>query len=129
MRHRSAPISDHHATKHVCVVDGDPAVRDSLETLIGLHGQVVDTFETGAELLASLDRHAADCIISAAELPDMSGLQLFAAVRASHPGVRFALMLSRNDHPAIAAARRQGVDAVFHKPLVHRRLRDFVAPA
>jgi DNA-binding NtrC family response regulator len=91
-----------------------------------LNGQVVNTFATGAELLASLETDGADCIISAAELPDMSGLALFAAVRASHPGVRFALMLSRNDHPAIAAARRHGVDAVFHKPLVHRRLKHFV---
>ena len=113
----------------VCVIDGDPAVRDSLATLIGLNGREVSTYATGREFLDAQDSRAIDCVVCEAELPDTSGLELFRAFRATHPSARFALLLSRTNLAAAAVAKRSGVDAVLHKPLVHRQLTTFVAGA
>ena len=111
------------APLRVCVIDGDAAVRDSLATLMTLNGHEVCAFETGAAFITALD---ADCVICEAELPDISGLELFQAFRQRCPDIRFALLMSRKDPHAISAARRSGVNAVFQKPLVHRTLRAFV---
>ena len=118
---------DSHAL--VCVIDGDPAVRDSLATLIGLNGREVLTYATGREFLDAQDNRAIDCVVCEAELPDTSGLELFRAFRATHPSARFALLLSRTNLAAAAVAKRSGVDAVLRKPLVHRHLTRFVAGA
>tara|TARA_Y100001933_G_scaffold68228_1_gene68730 strand:- start:3501 stop:3860 length:360 start_codon:yes stop_codon:yes gene_type:complete len=116
----------------VFVVDGDAAVRDSLVTLLALNGHEVAGFATGGECLAAMDAGGngsaedVDCVVCEAELPDISGLELFRAFRAKHPETRFALLTSRNDQGAAAAARVCGIEAVFQKPLVSRRLRAFV---
>jgi FixJ family two-component response regulator len=111
----------------VCVVDGDAAVRDSLATLMALNGHDVSTYATGREFLEALDGHRVDFVVCEAELPDTSGVELFRAFKMRHPSARFALLVSRNDPAMTAAAKRSGVDAVFHKPLVHRSLKTFVA--
>lgn len=112
------------------VVEGDAAVRDSLVTLLALNGHDVAGFATGGECLAAMDGRGdagdIDCVVCEAELPDISGLELFHAFRAKHPETRFALLTSRNDQGAAAAARGCGIEAVFQKPLVSRRLRAFV---
>ena len=112
------------------VVEGDAAVRDSLVTLLALNGHEVAGFATGGECLAAMDGNSRaadiDCVVCEAELPDISGLELFRAFREKHPETRFALLTSRHDQGAAAAARGCGIDAVFQKPLVSRRLRAFV---
>lgn len=111
----------------ICVIDGDPAVRDSLATLIGLSGHEVATYATGREFLDAQDSRVIDCVVCEAQLPDTSGVELFLAFKRSHPHTRFALLLSRTDPAATALARTSGVDEVFAKPLVHGRLVRFVA--
>jgi two-component system response regulator MprA len=112
----------------VCVIDGDAAVRDSLETLMALNGYEVSTYATGSAFLDALDGAEVDCVVCEAELPDTSGIDLFRTFRPGHPRTRFALLMSRKDPAIAAAAQSSGVDAVFHKPLVHGRLKAFVRP-
>lgn len=109
-----------------CIVDGDPAVRDSLATVLDLCGVPTRTFATGREFLAELSDRPIRCVICEAELPDLSGLQVYQIFKRSHPDTRFALLMSRTDPAATALAQRSGIQTVFHKPLVHRRLTRFV---
>jgi FixJ family two-component response regulator len=120
-------ISPTESKLHVCVVDGDAAVRDSLATLMALNGHEVSTYATGGDFLAALNGRAIDCVVCEAELPDSSGVELYQALKRKYPSARFALLVSRNDRATTASARSSGVDAVFHKPLVHRNLNRFVA--
>ncbi len=116
----------------VCVIDGDPAVLDSLATLMTLNGHEVLTFATGTEFLEAQNGRPVSCVVCASELPDTTGIDLFHRIKRAHPRARFALLMSRTDPLAAAMARASGVDAVFPKPLVHRRLASFVkqrAPA
>lgn len=110
----------------VCVIDGDPAVRDSLATMMSLNGVEVLTYASATEFFEDGESRAIDYVVCEAELPDTSGLELFRRFKPTHPTTRFALLMSRTDPAAAAGATRCGVDAVFHKPLVHQRLRRFV---
>jgi two-component system response regulator FixJ len=110
----------------VYVVDGDPAVRDSLHTLLNLNGFQVETFDSGRAFQEHADLCAASCVVCEAQLPDTSGIRLFRWLRDRQVGVPFALLLSRHDPGAIGVARAAGIEQVFLKPLVHRRLVEFV---
>lgn len=110
----------------ICIVDGDPAVRDSLATLIDLSGEVAEFYASGAEFLAALDNGPIACVVCEAELPDARGLDVFTQCRQRHPTARFALLTSSSDPAQAAAAHRRGVDDVFPKPFVNRRLGAFL---
>lgn len=117
------------AKLHVCVIDGDSAVRDSLATLLTLMGHEVRTYADGKEFLEALcaaPDSCADCVICEADLPDTSGVDLLQRFRRHRPTARFALLMSRKDAALEAAARASGADAVFQKPLVHGTLKRFV---
>lgn len=111
----------------ICVVDGDPAVRDSLATLMRLSGHEVSTFATGREFLDAVEGDTVGCVICEADLPDTTGLAVFGALAEKSLGAPFALLISQSDPGKVAEAYRAGIRNVFPKPLVHRRLLSFVA--
>lgn len=122
--HQPLPLSvDHH---RIVVIDGDPAVRDSLATLMALEDHTVTTYATAAAFLRDLDDRSIRCVICEADLPDRSGLEVFLLLRERHPETRFALLMSHKDPQLLARARQLGILDIFPKPLVHRSLVDFV---
>lgn len=111
----------------VAVIDGDPAVRDSLATLMELNGHDVTTYSTGRAFLRSVDEKTIDCIICEADLPDTSGVDLYRTVAQTLPDTRFALLVSSQEERTVSTAKRAGIRNIFCKPLVHRKLLRFVA--
>jgi DNA-binding NtrC family response regulator len=111
---------------HVCVIDGDSAVRDSVTTLMALNDIEATGFACGGDFLRASHEHDIPYVICEADLPDTTGIELFLTFKPQHPECRFALLLSRSDRATAAVAANVGIDAVFRKPLVNRRLRDFV---
>jgi FixJ family two-component response regulator len=114
----------------VHVVDGDPAVRDSLTTLLDLNGFKVEAYATGAaflkELAASGYCQGADWIVCEADLPDGSGIELFTRVRQARAGTPFILLISRRNPGIIEVARNAGIEQIYQKPLVHRNLISYI---
>jgi len=111
----------------VYIVDGDPAVRDSLSTLLDLNGYQVESYSTGAAFLKQLRAGAKmACVVCEADLPDTSGIQIFEDVRAASADTPFALLVSRRNPRIIKAAKDAGIEQVFLKPLVHRHLIEFI---
>ncbi len=107
----------------VCVVDGDPAVRDSLQYLCDSSGHSAMGFATQAAFLRMLDgmhEPFARCVICEAQLPDGSGVELYQTLRQRGVELPFALLVSRNAGPAAHLARRVGIEYVWSKPLVDR---------
>ncbi|MEE4283132.1 MAG: response regulator [Pseudomonadales bacterium] len=105
----------------VCVVDGDPAVRDSLQYLCSSQGYPALGFSTCAAFLRMLDTQmSARSVICEAQLPDGNGLDLFQELRRRGMEVPFALLMSRVSLPAVTLATRMGVEYVWPKPLVDR---------
>lgn len=113
--------------KAVLLVDADPAVRDSLSTLMGLNGFTVRTFATGNEMLRAKDVEHVHCVICEAELPDTTGVAVFQALQQTVPQWPFALLVSQRNQLTLRHARNAGITRIFSKPLVHRHLLSFVS--
>jgi len=110
----------------VYLIDADPAVRDSLSTLMGLNGFEVRAFSTGGAFLRSLDDVLIRCVICEAQLPDATGIQVFERLHQIERKEPFALLVSQRDSSTIRVARAAGITRIFQKPLVHRHLLSFV---
>jgi two-component system, LuxR family, response regulator FixJ len=63
-------------TPTVFVVDDEPAMRDSLQFLIGSVGIAVKCYASAEEFLASYDPRAPGCIVLDVRMPGLSGLEL-----------------------------------------------------
>jgi FixJ family two-component response regulator len=112
----------------VFVVDGDPAVRDSLSTLLDLNGYEVKSCSTGAAFLNQLRTETKPtCVVCEAELPDTSGIEIYRKVQELDRDLPFALLVSRRNPSVIQSARESGIDQIFLKPLVHRHLIEFIS--
>jgi FixJ family two-component response regulator len=113
----------------VCIIDGDPAVRDSLETLMNVTGHDVAIYATGKAFLDEFDLREPQYVVCEAQLPDTSGFVIFKALRRRNSEIPFALLVSRNDRAIQDEALRIGITHIFTKPLVNQKLTDFVSNA
>lgn len=111
----------------VLLVDADPAIRDSLTTLMDLNGFTVRTFSTGAAFLRELDLTTSHCVICEAILPDTTGIRIYQHLRELEAELPFALLVSQQNPAIQRSAQSAGIREVFQKPLVHRRLLNFVS--
>ena len=109
----------------VCVVDGDPAVRDSLQYLCNSSGYPAMGFSTRKAFLRTLDDvriSRTKCVICEAQLPDGSGVELFEELKLRGFIVPFVLLVSRGSKLAAKNASRAGIEYVWQKPIVDRGL-------
>ena len=105
----------------VCVVDGDPAVRDSLQYLINSNGHPALGFATRAAFIRMLDnRGNPKCVICEAQLPDGSGVEVYKELQERGFNLPFALLVSRRSLLAARRASRIGIEYVWPKPLMDR---------
>jgi FixJ family two-component response regulator len=66
---------------HVCVLEDDDAVRESLGWMLERNGYSVQTFRTPNDFLLSAELDQYDCLIVDAGLPGLSGLELIELLR------------------------------------------------
>jgi len=64
------------AESKVYVVDDEPAVRDSLRTLLATYGFAVETYGSGPEFLEHVSGEKPGCLVADVRMPGMSGLEL-----------------------------------------------------
>jgi FixJ family two-component response regulator len=60
----------------ILVVDDDASVRRALLRLLRSYGYEVETFESAAELLASVATSGAFCLVTDIRMPGMGGVEL-----------------------------------------------------
>jgi two-component system response regulator FixJ len=111
----------------VLLLDADPAVRDSLTTLMDLNGFTVHSFSTGAAFLRELPERDTHCVICEADLPDTTGILIYQQLRTMNLDLPFALLVSGLNPALVRSAQGAGIRKIFHKPLVYRRLLNFVS--
>jgi two-component system response regulator DctR len=110
-------------TPAVCVIDGDPAVRDSLQYLCQSSGHRAIGFSTCSAFLRSLDSvgtGVTKSVICDAQLPDGTGVGLFEILQQRGVVVPFALMVSRSSARAVDHAARVGIEIIWSKPLMDK---------
>lgn len=109
----------------VAVIDDDPAVLDSLKFLLEVTGHTVVAYASAMEFLED-SLVQASCVILDQHMPQMTGLELTAWLRAKGVDVP-VLLITGQLSPAIAErAARLGIEKILEKPLDDIELLRFV---
>lgn len=108
----------------VLLVEGDPAVRRSLQLILQGSGFAVRSYATGAALLADPVAHEARAIVADYALPDSDGLHVLRALRDAGFGGSAILVTAFGTAELEGQARQAGFARVLEKPLADRVLRE-----
>jgi FixJ family two-component response regulator len=81
----------------IAVVDDDPRILGSLESLLESAGYVVRLFSSATALLESGGLREIDCLISDVGMPVMDGFELVRAIETARPGLPTILITGRPD--------------------------------
>src|SRR5882672_3484659 len=92
----------------VCVVDGDPLVRESVERLLRKEGLHVDTFESAESFLGRPRPEPPACLIVDLVLPGMSGLELHEELARNGIDAPTILMTGHGDVSTSVRAMKAG---------------------
>lgn len=110
-------MTDPATTKHkICVLDDDPAVRQSLRFLLETHGFKVRTFNAAVTLLTSIERDDVDCLVIDYRLPHMDGLDVAARLRQRQVAAPIVLMTGYPNQHMTEKAAAAGIDYILFKP-------------
>jgi len=107
------------ADPRVLLVDDQRQVTRMLRTSLELSGRAYDIVDvrSAEEALREMDRGPIDLVVTDLRLPEMSGLELIARVRQTHPGMRAILVTGQPTRQVEAQARALGVVAFIPKPV------------
>ena len=115
----------------ITIVDDDPAVRDSLQTIFEVEGFEVRAFADGDRFLAEAPRIRTDCLILDVHMPRRSGLEILEALGGFNYPAPIFIISGQGDIPMAVSAIKAGAHDFFEKPFdgdaVIERVREAVA--
>lgn len=100
---------------NIWVVDDDPAVRLSLEALLGSWGFATTVCASGAELLER-QGHACSCLLMDVRMPGPDGIAVTQRLRAAGNKAPIIIMTGHGDVSMAVRAMRSGADDFIEKP-------------
>lgn len=100
----------------VAVVDDDPRVRESLESLIESAGLTAQVFALGEEFLQRGHLAETDCLITDVRMPGMDGLALQRRVRLARPELPIIFITAHHDDEIERSALAEGAVCLIRKP-------------
>lgn len=101
---------------NVLVVDDDPGTCETLGDVLRLRGHAVGTATRGREGLDKLAAHPFDAAIVDIRLPDISGLDLLPAIKATSPETEVILITGHASLPTALRALHGAACAYLVKP-------------
>ncbi len=101
----------------VYIVDDDPALRDSLATVLAHRGYDISVFPDGNSFLAALADTGEGCVLLDVRLPDMSGIDVLARVAEAAPRLAVVMVTGHGDVPLAVAAMKAGAVDFVEKPV------------
>jgi len=113
----------------ICVVDDDEAVRDSTQMLLDIHGFKARSYAGAREFLAEFDAVATGCLILDIHMPEMTGVELLALLRARDITVPAIIVSGRSDPVLAEILTRTGALAILNKPVNEGELMGYVEKA
>ncbi|GAB6094996.1 hypothetical protein JCM14469_12480 [Desulfatiferula olefinivorans] len=114
-------------TRNILIVDDDPDVLYMLAHALDARPDVgVITADTGSSALRLMKNIKIDLAVLDREMPDVDGLDLFAAVTAEHPEIPVMMMTWHGDERLVDAVNRRSGCRWFEKPFEIDMFRDMV---
>jgi two-component system chemotaxis response regulator CheY len=113
----------------VLVIDDEPAVRQSLEVLLGAYGFQVALARNGAQGLAAFRRIQPDLVLTDIIMPIQDGIETILILRRERPDARIIAIsgggpVGESDY--VTMATKLGADAAIAKPFESGELMDTV---
>jgi len=101
----------------VFVVDDDPALRTSLETLLGTAGLQAETFASGREFFDAYAPDRPGCLVLDLRLRGESGMDVLDRLRAERTALPVIMLTAHGDVPASVHALKGGAIDFLEKPV------------
>jgi len=104
---------------HPCImaVDDDPNALFGLTQILTEEGFKVITAANGKEALKTLKANSIDIVITDEKMPDVSGLELLAKIKALDPDLPVILLTAFGSVPLAVEALKRGAYYFFEKPI------------
>ena len=108
----------------VYVIDDDPAMRDSLDFLLGSAGFTVSLFESAQIFLNELPGLAAGCVVTDIRMPGIDGMELLRQLGLASGARKLPVivMTGHGDVPLAVEAMKLGALDFLEKPFDDDRL-------
>lgn len=100
----------------VHIVDDDEAVRNSLAFMLGSAGLSVRLYDSARAFLDLLDPSAHGCLVTDVRMPDMTGIELLAEIKAKAPYLPAIVITGHGDIPLAVEAMKAGAVDFIEKP-------------
>ena len=108
--------------RHVLIVDDDPNILEVLDARLCAAGFVVHGAEDGPAALHILKNQKIDILVSDMKMPAMSGMELLAHARISHPRLPVIFLTAYGTIPDAVHAVKAGAVDYLTKPFDGREL-------
>src|SRR5687767_8756664 len=100
----------------VLVIDDEPAIRFTLEAVLGDAGHDVTSAEGGAAGIAAFEANGADVVITDLAMPDVDGMKVLSTLRAQDPTVPVMMLTAHGSERVAVAAMKAGAFDYLPKP-------------
>jgi len=106
----------------VYVIDDDPAMRDSLDFLLGSAGLSVRLFDSAVVFLNELPNLEAGCVVTDVRMPGIDGMELLRRLTSGARKLPVIIMTGHGDVPLAVEAMKLGALDFLEKPFEDDRL-------
>jgi FixJ family two-component response regulator len=100
----------------VHIVDDDEAMRDSLKWLLESRGLKVELYPSGEAFLGAFNGDLRGCVVLDVRMPGMSGMDLYARLRARASTLPVVFITGHGDVPMAVSALKKGAADFIEKP-------------
>ena len=117
-----APTSTSSTPARLLIIDDEPSIRESLDTLLTLEGFDVTLALDGAEGLDLLSRNEFDLLLLDLALPGESGIDLLPRITGLHPHLPVIMITAFGTVGNVVDAVRAGAENFIQKPWDNEKL-------
>jgi two-component system response regulator FixJ len=110
------------SSARVYVIDDDPAMRDSLDFLLGSAGFNVRLFDSAAAFLNELASLEDGCVLTDVRMPGIDGMELLRQLSSGSRKLPVIVMTGHGDVPLAVEAMKLGALDFLEKPFEDDRL-------
>ena len=101
----------------ILIVDDDRMVAKTLQDILRVKDYEVEVAYSGLEALQKLEKFFFKCVLSDIKMPEVSGVELYRAIKARQPELPVVLMTAYTTDKLVQEGIEEGVIACLTKPL------------
>jgi CheY-like chemotaxis protein len=124
---KTKPAPSLPAARRLLLIDDDPAVRQTLSSLLRAAGHTVIEADGGAAGLALLGQTPVDCLLTDLGMPEVTGWDVARMAKARTPSLPVVLLTGWDEHVTSDATEQGLVDRVLGKPFRVEELLSIIA--